>query len=53
METVSLNAHFDKTGKKNATVLDVEEFCSDKIEEMIAKASDEHSGIIAKQCCFF
>lgn len=44
LETVSLNAHFEKIKKKNATVLDVEEFCSQKIEEMIERAREEHSG---------
>lgn len=44
LETVSLNAHFEKIGKRNATVLDVEEFCSEKIEEMIRRAEEEHSG---------
>lgn len=44
LETVSLNAHFEKIKKKNATVLDVEEFCSDRIEAMIQRAEEEHSG---------
>lgn len=44
LETVSLNVYFDKIKKRNATVLDVEEFCSQKIEEMIERAAEEHSG---------
>lgn len=44
LETVSLNDHFSKLGKKNVSVIDVEEFCSKKIEEMIAIAAEEHSG---------
>lgn len=44
LENISLNLHFDKIGKKHATVLDVEDFCTKKIEEMIQKAKEEHSG---------
>ena len=44
LESVSLNEHFSKIGKKSVNVLDVEDFCSRKIEEMIRQAAEEHSG---------
>lgn len=44
LESLSLNDYFNKIGKKHVSVVDVEELCTKKIEEMIARAKEEHSG---------